>query len=216
MPDGRLDPQIAQLIAGEDIPVGPQPDLIGYLEPALSIGKHQYFSPTTSQLSNNRRARVQELRSMVMPMVWDQRPVRVVDPLEPQNERLVQESKRRLLEVRADPSSSSPALYTAHFMIGHTLKAPESKGLPVDSLFETMRSYVPPVQCIPNVDRRCFEAGLETWAMARSMLHAVVPRRDDKDARLLRIYGIAWRDRPLSYEAARAYAEGMAHFFDNR
>ncbi len=223
MPKGRFDPQVAQLIAGENIEATPSPDLVGTIRAAPNSRYRRHHLSTAlntipaDELSR-REVLADELRRTVAGITYDSRPIHIVDPLEKVHEGQVLRSQQRFITDSSSETTTSQTLYVAHFMAATTERSHigGDAGLAGCELYEGLFRRIPPLPTTPYVGRPAFDEALETWAMASTLLHAVVPAKEGKSPELLRVYGIGWRQRQLGHAEARTYLQGMSHMFSAR
>lgn len=106
------------------------------------------------------------------------------------------------------PGTNVPMGYSLHFIISHTTRSPDdaAPGLSSDALYEAFRNYVPNAPRILNVDPESFNRHLCRWANATGLDYAPTP---DRAGAIDRVFGITFREKPLSSEGVRAYVEGM-------
>lgn len=223
MPDGRSDPQVAQLIAGETIDATPIPDLVGTVRAAFPwrIRRHHIstaLNTIPAHVVSARELTAAELRRSVDGVKYDGRPIVIIDPLDAAHETLVSRSQQRFITDSSRETTTSQTLYVAHFMAANTVRGTEGgdTGLDGCELYRRFVRRIPPLPTTPYVGRPAFDEALETWAMASTLLHAVVPAREGRLPELLRVYGIGWRECPLRHGEARAYVQGMGHLFSTR
>lgn len=106
------------------------------------------------------------------------------------------------------PRSNIPMGYSLYYLIMHTERSSDAPGLSSDALYNAFRRYAPNVERILNIKRDQFEGHLERWVKANSLLYSPADVRSHRG--VSHVAGLTFRDTPLSDEAVKAYAEGLA------